>query len=205
MGLSSILVFVAAIAVATAIPGPTMVTLVGRVLATGRSGNLGFAAGLVAGDVVWLGSAVFGLAALASSAHEIITVLKYAGAAYLLFLAVRLWTVPAAPIEATAAGAPRPRWAAAFGGLAVALANPKTMMFYLALLPSLVDVTKVDLAAYGELSALLVLVYSAVLAVYMVGVLRVRRLFASPRALRRMSRCSGVVMAGAAVAVATRT
>src|SRR5262245_10784523 len=96
MDLSSILVFAAAIAVATATPGPTLVTLVARVLAAGPARNLAFAAGLILGDILWLGCAVFGIATLASQVHEIMIVLKYAGAAYLLWLAYKLWTAPVA-------------------------------------------------------------------------------------------------------------
>ena len=65
MHIWNLVVFATAICIATATPGPTIVTLVARVLATGRSDNFGFAIGIIAGDVLWLGAAVFGLAALA--------------------------------------------------------------------------------------------------------------------------------------------
>ena len=96
MDLGSILLFVAAIGIANATPGPTIATFLARLISMGASQNVGFAIGLVLGDVLWMAAAVFGLAALAAEAHAIMVVLKYLGAAYILYLAYRMWTAPAA-------------------------------------------------------------------------------------------------------------
>ena len=201
----SALLFAAALAVAIATPGPSMVALVVRVLAQGRAHNLAFAVGLVIGDVVWLACAVFGIAAVATWMHEIMVVLKWAGVAYLVYLAYKLWTAPVA-----ANGGPTPAGRARHlgdigSGLVMALANAKTMLFYLALLPNLIDVTGVDTGTFLQLSLLLVVVYIGVLAVYMTGASRARRLLTTPRALRAVNRGSAVVMTGAAAVVATRS
>ena len=71
MDLGSTLLFAAIIAVANATPGPTILTLIARVLGMGPARNVGFAIGLVLGDVLWLAAAVFGLAALATQAHQL--------------------------------------------------------------------------------------------------------------------------------------
>lgn len=201
----SILVFAAALAVAIATPGPSMVALVVRVLAQGRARNMAFAVGLVIGDVIWLACAVFGIAAIAIWMHEVMVVLKWAGAAYLVYLAYKLWT---APVAASGSSAParRARHLGDIGsGLLMALANAKTMLFYLALLPNIIDVTGVDIGTFLQLSVLLVVVYIGVLAVYMTGASRARRLLTTPRALRAVNRGSAVVMTGAAAVVATRS
>lgn len=201
----SVLVFAAALAVAIATPGPSMVALVVRVLAQGRARNIAFAVGLVIGDVIWLACAVFGIAAIATWMHEVMVVLKWAGAAYLVYLAYKLWTAPVA-----ASGGPTPAHRARQlgdigSGLVMAMANAKTMLFYLALLPNIIDVTGVDIGTFGQLSVLLVVVYIGVLAVYMTGASRARRLLTTPRALRAVNRGSAVVMTGAAAVVATRS
>jgi len=208
MNLGSILLFAAVIAIANATPGPTILTLIARVLSMGPARNIGFAIGLVLGDVLWLATAVFGLAALAREAHEVMVVLKYAGAAYLIYLAYRMWTAPIAdPVQDDGGRKLRPGSIAGSiaGGLAMAISNPKTMLFYLALLPNLVPLTTISATSFAELSVLLVVVYSAVLAAYMVSVAYARRLIASPRALRYTNRGSAILMTGTAAMVATRS
>jgi threonine/homoserine/homoserine lactone efflux protein len=204
MDLGSILLFAAVLGIAIATPGPTTATLVARVLTMGPARNVGFSIGLIIGDVVWLAAAVFGLGALAAQAHEAMLVLKYLGAAYLVYLAYRMWTAPMAdPMQQ--ASAPRLRLGSTAGGLAMAISNPKTMLFYLALLPSLVPLSDVDAVVFAELALLLSLVYVLVLAVYMTGATYARRLIASPRTLRLANRGSAAVMAGTAAIVATRS
>jgi threonine/homoserine/homoserine lactone efflux protein len=204
MDLSAILLFAAVLAVAIATPGPTVAVLVARVLTLGPARNIGFAIGLVLGDVAWLAAAVFGLAAVAEQAHEIMLALKYVGAGYLIYLAYRMWTAPAAnPMS----GAPerKQRLGPVAGGLAMAISNPKTMLFYLALLPNLVPLADISLATFAELVALLTVVYSAVLAAYMISASYARRLITSPRTVRYANRGSAVMMAGTAAVVASRS
>src|SRR5687767_10239415 len=117
MDLTAILLFAAVLAVATATPGPTIAVLIARVLTLGPARNIGFAIGLVLGDVVWLAAVVFGLAALAEQAHGVMVLLKYLGAGYLVYLACRMWTAPAAS-PAQAAPDRKQRLGPVVGGLA---------------------------------------------------------------------------------------
>jgi threonine/homoserine/homoserine lactone efflux protein len=199
-----LLAFTLAITIAGATPGPTIITLVARVLAGGRANNIAFAVGLVIGDIVWLAAAVFGVAALATYAHEVMTVLRYLGAAYLALMAYKMWTAPAetGPIVASPRNA---GWRGALGGLGVAMSNPKTMMFYLALVPNLIDVTTLPLVGFVELAAVITVILGAILAVYIAAAERARRLFRSPRAMRGVNRSASAMMAGCAVVVATRS
>src|SRR5262245_18335773 len=94
MELAGLIVFAGALLVAAASPGPGIGALVARVIGHGIEGAFAFAAGLALGDVVWLATAVLGLAVVAQTFHEIFLVIKYVGAAYLLYLAYRMWTAP---------------------------------------------------------------------------------------------------------------
>lgn len=204
MDLAGLLVFATALFLAAASPGPGVAAIVARVLGRGMNGALAFTAGVAVGDVVWLTVAVVGLAAVAQAFHGVFLVIKYCGAAYLLFLAWKLWTAPVLP-NAVEADARREHPGKLFlGGLAVTLGNPKVMVFYLALLPTLLDVARVDALAYAELVAVTLGVLGAVFAAYVGLAARARRLFASPRAIRAMNRGTGAVMAGAAAAIAAR-
>lgn len=204
MDIAALLAFAAILFVAAASPGPGIAAIVARVLGRGTDGAVAFTAGLAVGDVVWLTCAVFGLAAVAQSFHEVSVVLKFAGAAYLLWLAWKLWTAPVVARE-IAATLPRERPGRLFlAGLAVTLGNPKVMVFYLALLPTVLDVAAVTALGYAELVAVTLTVLAVVFAGYILLAARARRLFTSPRAMRLVNRVTGLTMAGAAAAVATR-
>ena len=204
MDLTALIVFTTALAIASASPGPGIAAIVARVLGRGVPGGIAFAAGNAVGDVVWLTFAILGLAVVAQTFHVVFLIIKYAGVAYLLYLAFRLWTAPAQPQDIGVTG-PRERPLGLFaGGLAVALGNPKVMVFYLALLPSLIDLNRVSLLGYVELVALTACVLTVVLGTYILLAARARRLLTSARAMRMVNRGTGAIMAGAAIAFATR-
>ncbi|WP_454918942.1 LysE family translocator [Xanthobacter sediminis] len=201
---ASLALFAAVLTLGAASPGPAVAALVARTLARGRAGSLAFILGLATGDIVWLAAAALGLAALAVALGSLFFVVRLAGAAYLLLMAWRLWTAPAAAPEETIL----PRRQSAFGlygaGLALALGNPKTMAFYLALLPTLMDLNAISMLGFGEMSGIILVVLTAVFAGYVHLADRARRFIASRSALRMLNRMCGVALAGAAVSVATK-
>ena len=204
MTLSGLLIFAAAYVMATASPGPGVAAVVARVLARGTRGMPGFIAGFVMGDLIWFSIAATGLAVLAQMFAALFLAIKYAGAAYLLVLAWKLWTSPASAVELGKDAPPEGGGRLFAAGLALTLSNPKVIVFFLALLPTVVHLDTLSLAGFAEIAALIVVILSVVLASYATAAARARRLFTSPQAVRRLNRGTGVVMAGAAVAVATR-
>lgn len=204
MDIAGLLVFATALFIAAAAPGPGIAAIVARVLGRGTQGAVAFSAGLAVGDVVWLTLAIVGLAALAQAFHEIFLVVKWAGVAYLLYMAYKLWTAPAEAREVKANTLAEHPAKLFLGGLAVTMGNPKVMVFYLALLPTILDLTRVTLLGYAELVIATLAVLAVVLGAYIVLASRARRLFTSARAIRILNRTTGTVMAGAAAAVATR-
>ena len=90
------------------------------------------------------------------------------------------------------------------GGLAVTLGNPKVILFFLALLPTVVDLGRIDALGLAELGVTIVLVLGIVLSGYVLAAERARRVMTSARARRLLNRGAGTVMAGAAVAIASR-
>jgi threonine/homoserine/homoserine lactone efflux protein len=203
MDITGLIVFALALFVAAASPGPSIAALVARVLVRGTSGALAFMLGFAVGDVLWLTFAVLGLAYVAKTFAVLFLVVKYAGAAYLLYLAWKMWS---APVEVQPLAAPKTERPLRLflAALSVMLGNPKVMVFYLALVPNLIDLTAIDGLAYVELVAVTFLVVTIVDGSYVLMASRVRRLFQSPRTLRLVNRGSGAAMAGAAVAVAAR-
>jgi threonine/homoserine/homoserine lactone efflux protein len=190
--------------IATATPGPGIAAILARVLGRGHAGLGAFIAGYVVGDLIWFTLAATGMAMLAKTAHILFLGIKYAGAVYLLYLAYRLWT---SPVDAMTVGDVRSQESRArlfLSSLTLTLGNPKAIIFYLALLPTVIDLPNMTVTAFLEVAGAICIILSSVLSAYSIAAFRARRLFQSRRALRWLNRSTGTVMAGAAVAVATR-
>ena len=203
MTLASVLVFAAALFVAAGSPGPSIAALVSRVLTKGWRDVLPFLAAMWVGETVWLSFAVAGLSAIAESFHPVFVAIKWIGVAYLLYLAWKMWF---ARTDGADSALPESRSAARmfFAGLTVTLGNPKIMMFYVALLPSIIDLNGVTLVGWLELVAAMLVVLATVDIVWITLANKARQLLKSPRALKVANRISAGTMAGAAAAIATR-
>lgn len=203
MTLASVLVFAAALFVAAGSPGPSIAALVSRVLTKGWRDVLPFLMAMWVGETVWLSFAVAGLSAIAESFQPVFVAIKWMGVAYLLYLAWKMWF---ARTDGADGELPESRSAVRmfFAGLTVTLGNPKIMMFYVALLPSIIDLNGVTLFGWLELVAAMLIVLATVDIVWITLANRARQFLKSPRALRIANRVSAGTMAGAAAAIATR-
>lgn len=204
MSIYGFLTFCTVYVLAVATPGPGIAAVIARSLAHGFKGAPAFVAGFIVGDLVWFGIAATGLAALARTAETVFVVIKWAGVLYLLYLAWKLWTAPAERVAVTGDDARQHGWRAFAASLMLTLANPKAILFFLALLPTVVDLAHMNVLTFIEISAAIVILMPAVLFSYVFLAARARELFTTPKAVRRLNRSSGVAMAGAAVVVATR-
>jgi threonine/homoserine/homoserine lactone efflux protein len=205
MDITALAIFAVALFLSAGSPGPSIVALVAQVLVRGWRNVLPFLVAMWIGEIVWLTLAIAGLALIAETFHLAFLVIKYCGVAYLLYLAWRMWTAPApAGVEADAETTSGSPIAMFLTGLTVTLGNPKIMVFYLALLPTLVDLGRVTFAGWTALSLTMLAVLAAVDLGYVALAARARRLLASPRAMRLANRGAAAAMGGAAAAIATR-
>lgn len=204
MTIYGLLTFCAVYALAVAVPGPGVAAVIARGLAHGLKGTPAFIAGFMVGDLVWFAIAATGLAALAKTAATTFVVIKWIGVAYLLYLAWKLWSAPAGRVEVAATDGREHGWRAFVASLLLTLANPKAILFFVALLPTVIDLASMNLVRFVEISAAMCVVLPAVLGAYAFLAARARELFTTPQAVQRLNRSSGVAMAGAAVIVATR-
>ena len=127
--------FLAASVVLAVTPGPGVFYIVARALAQGRRAGLASVVGVALGNLGNALGAALGLAALFTLSSAAFTLVKYAGAAYLIYLGVK--TLRARP--APAAAAPTPGGSIFRDGLIVALLNPKTAVFFAAFLPQFIE------------------------------------------------------------------
>ncbi|TFF18397.1 LysE family translocator [Jiella endophytica] len=188
--------YAAALGIAAFIPGPGVAGLVGQSLGSGLRAALFFLAGLALGDLAYLTIAVAGLAALAEIFAEAFLVVKILGGAYLIYLATVFWRNRGGLAELHAAKA-RSGARSLLAGFMVTLGNPKTIVFYLALLPSVLDLRGVGVSQYVVLSILTILVLFLVLSPYAFVAAKARGMMTRPQAIRRLNRAAGGVIGGA--------
>lgn len=157
--------------------------------------------GLIAGDIVYLSAAAFGLGVIAASFGTVFIVIRWLGVAYLIYLAIRLFTARPEQQDVRPQDNGRSTFLA---GLLVTLGNPKVILFYLALLPTIIDLGSVSLVGFVELSGIVALVLAVVIGLYAALAARARLIFTSSKAKRTLNRVAGTAMLGAAGAIATR-
>lgn len=204
MTLAGFLAYSGTLAVAAAIPGPGVTALVARALGSGFRSSLAMSLGLVLGDLTYLTAVVLGLAMVAQSFGMVFLVIKWLGVAYLAWLAWSFWTsgITAETIEARKGK--DGFFASMLAGLTLTLGNPKTMIFYLAITPTVIDVRTVTPADYGILVAITVVVLLLVLVPYLALASQARWFLKTPRALKALNRTAAAFMFGAAAAIAAR-
>jgi threonine/homoserine/homoserine lactone efflux protein len=199
-----IVVFSIAYAIVVFVPGPGLAYFVGQVLGHGVKVAPAQALGIYVGDMVWYTLAATGLAALASVYGGLFTAMKWLGAAYLLYLAFKMWRERPRELAAVADRRVFSHWALFAGSLMVTLSNPKAIVFYLAVLPAIIDLRQLTLAGYLIGALLIAVILFADLAGYAFAAHAARSFFREPAALQRLNRFAAICITGAAILIALR-
>ena len=204
MDLLTLLAFTIAYIVAVLVPGPGVAAIVARALGGGFWSAVPMIVGILVGDLVYLVFAIFGLAAIAALFGPLFIIIRFASAAYLLYIAWQFWS--AKPGKEQLGPRAREPWSRTFiSGFALTLGNPKTIAFYLALLPTVIPLDQpITTLGFIELVAIVSVVLLAIGCGYAGLAAWARELFVSPRAIRNMNRTAGAIMASAAAFVAVR-
>lgn len=139
---STLALFAAAAFVLILIPGPNMLFIVAQSLAGGRRNGVAAAFGLLTGTLIYIAAAAVGVAAVIASSALAFDVLRYAGAAYLVYLGVKAWRSKETPMRIGIERGRTYRQA-----IVVQLLNPKVALFFVAFLPQFVDPGRGPIAA----------------------------------------------------------
>jgi threonine/homoserine/homoserine lactone efflux protein len=134
---STLAVFVAAALALLLVPGPAVLYIVARSIDQGRSAGLVSVLGVHLGSLVHVAAAAIGISSLIASSAVAFSVVKYAGAAYLIYLGVRALLSREEPGEVEVRAEPLGKLLRQ--GAVVNILNPKTALFFLAFLPQFVD------------------------------------------------------------------
>jgi threonine/homoserine/homoserine lactone efflux protein len=199
----TLVAFTVAYAIAVIVPGPGVTAVVARALGGGFWGAVPMVLGILAGDLLYLLFAIFGLATIAALYAPVFVVIRWAGAAYLLYIAWKFWTAKPGTEQVRARS--DTGWRTFLSGLALTLGNPKTIIFYLALLPTVVPLERpMTVLGFTELVAIVVVVLLAIGCAYAGLAAMAREFFRSSKAIRRLNRVAGAMMASAAAFVVTQ-
>ncbi|WP_312808956.1 LysE family translocator [Agrobacterium cavarae] len=201
MDMTTLIAFAAAFFVFAASPGPDNMTIVARTITHGAPSGIAYGLGTVAGILIFVTLAAFGLSLIAQEMGVAMTVLRYGGAAYLIWMGVKMWTAPAVLPQLQPVSERRGLFSIFLTGFVLNLGNPKMPLFYVALLPNIVgaSLTVDHLAA---LAAVILCVEVVVIGGHVLLAVRARKLLRSERIVRRVNRVAGGVMIGSGVAVA---
>jgi threonine/homoserine/homoserine lactone efflux protein len=120
-------------------PGQDTLYIVGRSIAQGRRAGLLSVFGISSGAVIHTLAAAFGLSAILTTSAAAFTVIKFAGAAYLVYLGIRMWVERSVSPEYPGKFTQNHSWGIYRAGVFTNLLNPKVALFYFAFLPQFVD------------------------------------------------------------------
>ena len=183
MSLETWAAFVAASAVLLVIPGPTILLVVSYALGRGWKVAAPVATGVALGDLTAMTLSMLGVGALLAGSATLFTVLKWLGAAYLVWLGVKLWRAGGAlDAEARTDAVAAPRMLA--HAWLVTTLNPKSIVFFVAFLPQFLDPARDFWTQMAIFEATFVTLAFANAFGYALLAARARRLASSPRAIR---------------------
>jgi threonine/homoserine/homoserine lactone efflux protein len=203
MDLVTLAAFTIAYAIAVLVPGPGVAAVVARALGGGFMSAVPMVLGILVGDLIYLVFALFGLAAIATWFGPVFVVVRWAGAAYLLFIAWQFWT--AKPGSEQIRAKQESGWKTFLSGFALTMGNPKTIVFYLALLPTVIPLDQpITILGFTELTAIVVVVLLIIGLAYAGLAAAARDFFKSSKAIQRLNRTAAAMMASAAALVVVR-
>jgi len=190
MTLETLLLYCAASLALAVTPGPTMLLALSNGIAGGMRRAVWGIAGASLGSSAVIAVVALGLGSLLAASEWLFNALRAGGVAYLLWLGMKLWRAQPPDVRATVADAPRQALQgriALLRSLAVALSNPKALLFFAAFLPQFVDTARPQASQYLILAAVFVGIDTGVMLAYAAaGTQAVRWL--SSRSLRALNR-----------------
>ena len=177
-------------------PGPGVFAIISRALLYGSKNCIGLTLGMIMSDVIYLLVACFGLAAIADNWATLFDIIRYVGAAYLIFLGWKLISAQLDPSDLETGYTPVQSafFSGIIQGFLISASNPKVILFYISFLPSFMDLTLLsytDIVIVSMLASLALFI--GVMGVAL-GAARLSKLIKTPKAYRTLNFSSGSIM-----------
>ncbi|MGO4451836.1 LysE family translocator [Phyllobacterium sp. TAF24] len=198
MSIEHWLAFVAASAILLAIPGPTILLVISYALGHGRRFAAATVAGVALGDFTAMTASMLGLGALLAASAAIFTVLKWIGAAYLIYLGIKLWRAPVA--DTAASDTPETNESALrifLHTYVVTALNPKSIIFFVAFLPQFLDTTRPVFTQMVIFETTFLVLATLNAGTYALMASMARQTIRKPKVQRIVNRTGGSLMIGA--------
>jgi len=202
LDITNLTAFTAAMFVLAASPGPGVLAVTSRGAYGGFMPAFVMGAGMSFGDVIFLTFVVCGLSVIAKTAGLIFLIIKYLGAAYLIYTGLKMiFSKSDAKFEEAKVYSKKGSF---FAGLFIALGNPKVMVFYLSFLPQFFDLTSINSIGLIQLIAITFLVLNIVLGTYAYLASRTGNFLKTGKGSVIFKKGTGALMTGAGVLTAIK-
>lgn len=204
MSVEAAIIFFITIFIFSITPGPGVFAILAKSLAEGVRPCIAISVGMAASDVVYLILACYGLAAIAEQWGGLFTLIRIAGAIYLVFLGWKLWRSRAEYIERENRLSQGKKLAGFAQGFLISASNPKVILFYIAFLPSFIDLSSLDTRDIALVSTLTFNGISLGLLSIAASAAWARQYFRSEKAMKGLNRVAGSIMMSAGIYLGTR-
>ena len=197
MSIEAAITFALAIFIFAITPGPGTFALLARALSLGAGACLPMAFGMAISDIVYLILATFGLSAIAENYAGLFTVIRFIGAAYLLYLGWKMWTADV-DTHLEKADSKTKSWLSGFiQGFLISASNPKVILFYIAFLPTFIDLSTLTQQDIILVSFITLFALTSGLMLVSVAASSVRQYLKTPKAVKHLNQTAGSIMIGA--------
>jgi len=201
------LAYFVAVLIFSITPGPGVFALMAKALKQGGNACWGLALGMNMSDIIYLLLVVWGLAYIANEYQLIFTLIRWCGATYLFYLAWQVWHAPV-ELNTTAlavTGSKGANFVLSYAeGMLISATNPKVMLFYIAFLPTFIDLTLLTSQGVVLVVGLnfIALMMGLMLIAYSAG--KARKLFSQHKSVQRLNRITAGLMGTAGLLILTR-
>lgn len=203
MTVMEFIAYAAALTLAAATPGPAMFTVISTGVSRGFRPAAAVGVGVAAGDVALASLAMLGVAAIAATFGWLFAIVKYAGAAYLVWIGVRMWRSAPDMARSAPEGAAGLRRAAGLGA-AIAFGNPKAILFHVSLMPLILDLNHLTTVDAGVVVGIVFTVNIVIMTGYAALSGGLSRWLRTQSRLRWVNRIAGGALIGTGAIIASR-
>ncbi|ETX10943.1 threonine transporter [Marinomonas ushuaiensis DSM 15871] len=205
MTLESGITFFLAIFIFGITPGPGVFAILARSMTKGARASVSLSIGMILSDIGYLVMACYGLAAIASAWEGVFLMIRYLGAAYLMYLGWRMWVAPvSAPSEEDTLESHN-EIGSFIQGFMISASNPKVILFYIAFLPTFMDLTVLKGPDIVLASALTFAGLMLGLTMISVSASQARRFMRSERSMKTLNKTAGGIMVSAGAFLALKS
>ena len=200
----SLLALFGAMLIVALVPGPAVFAVIARTFSSGFSRGLMIIVGITLADFIFILLALFGLSIISEIMGTAFLIVKYASAAYLIWLGINLIRskVSAEDIKVSKESS---LLANVMTGLMINLGNPKAIVFYIGLFPAFIDVSQVVTADVLAIMAVATIVFGSVNTCYALLALRAKKMLNNPNALSLINKTAGTLMVSTGALVAIKS